>query len=109
MSQPPDSQPEPGAPGSAELTFEQARAELERIVAQLEQGQAELEDAIELWERGDALYRLCLAKLDAAQGRIEHLGRELAEAAPQSGEKETAPSPVEDIAGPPPPSGPDGD
>jgi exodeoxyribonuclease VII small subunit len=65
-----------------EPTFEQARAELERIVAQLEGGEAGLEDAIALWEHGEALYRLCLAKLDAAQGRVEQLGRELSDAEP---------------------------
>ncbi len=57
-----------------ELTFEEARKELERIVAQLESGQASLEDAVALWERGEALYRHCLGKLDAAQGKIEELG-----------------------------------
>ena len=59
---------------SAEPSFEEARRELERIVAQLESGQASLEDALALWERGDDLYRLCLGKLDAAQGKIEELG-----------------------------------
>jgi len=58
---------------SVEPTFEDARAELERIVTKLESGEAGLEEAIALWERGDALYRLCLAKLDAAQGRIDEL------------------------------------
>jgi exodeoxyribonuclease VII small subunit len=58
-----------------QLTFEEARRELERIVAQLETGQAGLEDAVALWERGEELYRLCVGKLDAAQGRIEELGR----------------------------------
>jgi exodeoxyribonuclease VII small subunit len=60
---------------SNELSFEEARRELERIVAQLETGQAGLEDAVALWERGEGLYRLCLGKLDAAQGKIEELGR----------------------------------
>jgi exodeoxyribonuclease VII small subunit len=60
---------------SAEPTFEEARRELERIVAQLESGQAGLEEALGLWERGEELYRLCLARLDAAQGKIEELGR----------------------------------
>jgi exodeoxyribonuclease VII small subunit len=60
---------------SAEPTFEEARLELERIVAQLESGQAGLEEALGLWERGEELYRLCLARLDAAQGKIEELGR----------------------------------
>jgi exodeoxyribonuclease VII small subunit len=58
---------------SAELSFEEARKELERIVAQLESGQADLENALALWERGEELYRLCLARLDAAQGKVEEL------------------------------------
>lgn len=58
-----------------ELRFEDARKELERIVAQLESGQAGLEEAVALWERGEELYRLCVTKLDAAEGRIEELGR----------------------------------
>jgi exodeoxyribonuclease VII small subunit len=60
----------------AELTFEQARAELEQIVAQLESGGAGLEDAIALWERGEQLYRICVAKLDAVHGRLEELERQ---------------------------------
>ena len=60
---------------AAEPTFEEARRELEQIVAQLESGQAGLEEALGLWERGEELYRLCLARLDAAQGKIEELGR----------------------------------
>ncbi len=57
------------------LGFEEARRELERIVAQLESGQAGLEEAVALWERGEELYRVCIAKLDAAEGKIEELGR----------------------------------
>ncbi|HEX2045371.1 MAG TPA: exodeoxyribonuclease VII small subunit [Gaiellaceae bacterium] len=60
---------------SDDLGFEEARRELERIVAQLESGQAGLEEAVALWERGEELYRLCVAKLDAAEGKIEELGR----------------------------------
>jgi exodeoxyribonuclease VII small subunit len=69
---------------SAEPTFEEARKELERIVAQLESGQAELEEAVRLWERGEELYRLCLGRLDAAQGKIEELGRRAEAAKPES-------------------------
>jgi exodeoxyribonuclease VII small subunit len=60
---------------SADPTFEEARAELERIVAELESGRADLEQAVSLWERGEELYRLCVGKLDAAEGRIEELAR----------------------------------
>jgi len=62
---------------SAELTFESAQRELERIVEQLERGQAPLDEAIALWERGEELYRFCAAKLDTAQGRIEELGKRI--------------------------------
>ncbi|HEV3407757.1 MAG TPA: exodeoxyribonuclease VII small subunit [Gaiellaceae bacterium] len=67
---------------SGELSFEEARKELERIVAELESGRAGLEDAVALWERGEQLYRHCVAKLDAAQGRIEELGSKVREAQP---------------------------
>lgn len=60
---------------SAEPTFEEARTELERIVAELESGRADLEQAVRLWERGEELYRLCVGKLDAAEGKIEELAR----------------------------------
>jgi exodeoxyribonuclease VII small subunit len=71
---------------SEEPTFETARAELERIVAKLESGEAGLEEAIGLWERGEELYRLCLAKLDKAQGRVEELGGTGGEAAGEGAE-----------------------
>jgi exodeoxyribonuclease VII small subunit len=58
-----------------EPSFEAAQRELEQIVERLERGEAGLDEAIALWERGEELYRLCLARLDAAQGRIEELGR----------------------------------
>ena len=50
---------EPG-PATAEPTFEDARAELEKIVAELESGRAGLEEALALWQRGEELHRICL-------------------------------------------------
>jgi exodeoxyribonuclease VII small subunit len=67
---------------SEDLSFEEARKELERIVAELERGRASLEDAVTLWERGEELYRHCVAKLDAAEGKIEELGSRVREAQP---------------------------
>jgi len=58
-----------------EPSFEEAQHELEGIVQRLESSEASLDEAITLWERGEELYRLCAAKLDTAQGRIEELAR----------------------------------
>jgi exodeoxyribonuclease VII small subunit len=60
---------------NAEPGFEDVQRELEEIVQRLESGQASLDEAIALWERGEELYRLCAAKLDSAQGRIDELAR----------------------------------
>jgi exodeoxyribonuclease VII small subunit len=68
---------------TAEPTFEEAQAELERIVQRLEQGQAPLDEALALWERGEQLYALCRARLDAAQGRVEELARRVDQARPE--------------------------
>ena len=59
--------------GAPEPRFEDALAELEQLVGRLERGETGLEEAVAAWERGEELVRLCLARLDAAQGRIEQL------------------------------------
>jgi exodeoxyribonuclease VII small subunit len=58
-----DGNPEP--PG-----YEQARAELEQVVRQLEQGSMTLEQTLTLWERGEALATICEAWLEGAQTRL---------------------------------------
>ena len=58
-----------------ELTFEAAQRELDGIVQRLESGDATLDEAIALWERGEELYRFCVDRLAAAEGRIEELAR----------------------------------
>jgi len=57
----------------AALSFEQALAELEQIVARLESGQAPLEDSIQMYERGAALKAHCEARLEAARLRVEKI------------------------------------
>ncbi|THD79229.1 MAG: exodeoxyribonuclease VII small subunit [Phenylobacterium sp.] len=57
----------------ATLSFEQALAELEQIVARLESGQAPLEDSIQLYERGAALKTHCETRLEAARLRVEKI------------------------------------
>ena len=56
-----------------DLTFEQALAELEQIVARRESGQAPLEDSIRMYERGAALKAHCESRLEAARLRVEKI------------------------------------
>jgi exodeoxyribonuclease VII small subunit len=65
-----------------ERSFEQAQAELEQIVEQLERGQAPLDEALKLWERGEELYTFCRGKLDAAEGKVEELARRAEQSRP---------------------------
>ena len=55
------------------MTFEQAEAELRKIVERLESGDVPVDEAIALWERGEALYAICRERLDAAEGKVEEL------------------------------------
>lgn len=61
----------PGTIPVANLSFEDALAELERIVRGLEGGQQKLEDAITAYERGAVLRRHCEAKLAEAEMRVQ--------------------------------------
>ena len=66
-----------------QVSFEDAQRELEQILERLEHGQVTLDEAIALWERGERLYKLCVEKLDAAQGKIEELGAQLGSERPR--------------------------
>lgn len=57
----------------AEMSFEAALDELEKIVAQLEGGKAPLQESIAIYERGEALKRHCEALLKQAEARIEKI------------------------------------
>jgi exodeoxyribonuclease VII small subunit len=61
------------SPDIAALSFEDALAELERIVRQLEEGRAKLDDAITSYERGTALRRHCETKLHEAQAKVDRI------------------------------------
>lgn len=56
-----------------DIGFEQAMEELERIVSKLEGGDVPLEEAIELFQEGMRLSRLCTQKLDSVERKIEML------------------------------------
>lgn len=55
------------------LSFEEALAQLENIVRELESGRIKLDDAIAAYEKAVALKQLCENKLKAAQLKIEKI------------------------------------
>ena len=57
----------------AKMSFEDALAELEGIIRDLEDGTGALDDAIGAYERGEALKRHCEAKLVEAQARVDKI------------------------------------
>lgn len=57
----------------ADEPFEKQLERLENIVRQLEKGETSLEDSLKIFEEGVRLARLCSARLDEIQGKIEVL------------------------------------
>lgn len=57
----------------AEMSFEEAMAELENVVGQLERGDVPLEDSIKLYERGAELKKRCEVKLNEAQEKVAQI------------------------------------
>ena len=56
-----------------ELSYEEALAELESIASALEGEQSQLEEAINLFERGQALAGRCGVLLEAAQLKVKQV------------------------------------
>lgn len=61
------------------LSYEEASKELNKIVEQLESGDLPMTKALELFERGQELIKICYANLDKAKGKLsevkENLGK----------------------------------
>jgi exodeoxyribonuclease VII small subunit len=53
------------------MSYEQARDELVKVVAELENGSATLETSMQLWERGEALADKCEQWLSGARAQLE--------------------------------------
>lgn len=67
--------PAPLPPEIAKLGFEEALAQLETIVRQLEGGQGKLDDAIAAFEKGSQLRQHCEARLREAEAKIEKVSK----------------------------------
>ena len=57
----------------AEMKFEEALKKLEKIVTELENGDLALDEALEKYEEGIRLSKVCAKKLDAARKKVEIL------------------------------------
>jgi exodeoxyribonuclease VII small subunit len=76
--------------GMAKEKFEDMLGKLEEIVKRMETGEMSLEESLKAFEEGIKLSRLCAARLDDAQRRIDILskqGEELVVAPFQEGEE----------------------
>lgn len=62
-----------GSSDISALSFEQALADLEKIVAQLERGDVPLADSIRIYQRGAALKAHCEAQLKDAQLAVDQI------------------------------------
>lgn len=60
------------------LTYEEAFAELEQVVTQLEAGTLPLEESLALFERGQALSKHCGELLEQAEIKLEELTEDIA-------------------------------
>ena len=55
----------------AKLSYEEARDELQSVVAQLEQQNVSLDASMALWERGEALAKHCEEFLQGARKKLD--------------------------------------
>lgn len=76
----PNAEADPVVAAVDALSFEEARDELVRIVAELEQGSPTLEHSLALWERGEALAARCEEWLVGAKRRLASARGESSEA-----------------------------
>lgn len=56
-----------------DMTFEEALTQLEKAVEQLESGEMPLEQALEVFETGVKMSRLCSTKLNEVEKKVELL------------------------------------
>jgi exodeoxyribonuclease VII small subunit len=69
-----------------QLSYEQARTELEDVVRRLEAGAVPLEESLALWERGEDLARQCQAWLEGARRRMQETREAGSDTAPPAEE-----------------------
>jgi len=64
-------QPAKADAAAPEISYEQARAELDQVVAMLESGGGSLTESVEVWQRGEKLAGICQQWLDGVQTKLD--------------------------------------
>lgn len=54
-------------------TYEEAQAELEKLVSQMESGQLPLDDLLASYQRGAQLLKFCRGRLEAVEAQVKLL------------------------------------
>jgi exodeoxyribonuclease VII small subunit len=63
----------PATPAQAEMSYEDALGELDRLVASMEGGQLPLDRLIQSYQRGAELLQICRSRLDAVEAQVKVL------------------------------------
>lgn len=62
-----------------QISYEQASKELTNIIEKLEEGSLPMSEALELFEKGEKLIKICYKNVDKAKGKLteikENLGK----------------------------------
>jgi exodeoxyribonuclease VII small subunit len=65
--------PMPAEPSVSPSSFEDAMAELERLVEQMEAGELPLEASVAAYQRGSELVKYCASQLDKVESQVKVL------------------------------------
>jgi exodeoxyribonuclease VII small subunit len=63
--------PSPASAAAPAASYEEALAELERLISQLESGQLPLDKLLESYQRGAQLLEYCRGRLEAVQTQVK--------------------------------------
>jgi exodeoxyribonuclease VII small subunit len=63
----------PATAAQADMSYEDALAELERLVSSMEGGQLPLDRLIQSYQRGAELLQVCRTRLEAVEGQVKVL------------------------------------
>ena len=65
--------PKKSAPEQSSMSFEQAMAELDQLVAKMESGELPLEASVAAYQRGSELVKYCAAQLERVERQVKVL------------------------------------